>query len=55
MRGLVDRFLEYVKIDTQSDPYSDSTPSTEKQWDLAHKLVEELKTIGMQEVEINEK
>ena len=27
MRGLVERFLEYVKIDTQSDPYSDSTPA----------------------------
>ena len=55
MRGLVERFLEYVKIDTQSDPYSDSTPSTEKQWDLAHKLVAELKNIGMKEVEIDEK
>ena len=55
MRGLVERFLEYVKIDTQSDPYSDSTPSTEKQWDLAHKLVAELKAIGMKEVEIDDK
>lgn len=51
---LIDRFLSYVKIDTQSDPQSNSTPSTEKQWDLAHKLVEELKEMGMQEVSIDE-
>ncbi len=55
MQGLVDRFLKYVKIDTQSDPYSDTTPSTEKQWDLAHKLVAELKELGLEEVEIDEK
>jgi tripeptide aminopeptidase len=55
MNKLVERFLSYVKIDTQSDPYSSSTPSTEKQWDLAHRLVEELKEIGMQEVTIDEK
>ncbi|MBT8204772.1 MAG: peptidase T [Eudoraea sp.] len=55
MQGLVDRFLKYVKIDTQSDPYSDTTPSTQKQWDLAHKLVAELKEIGLEEVEIDEK
>lgn len=51
---LIDRFLSYVKIDTQSDPQSNSTPSTEKQWDLAHKLVDELKEMGMQEVSIDE-
>ncbi len=55
MQGLVDRFLRYVKIDTQSDPYSKATPSTKKQWDLANKLVEELKAIGLAEVEIDEK
>ena len=43
MQHLIDRFLSYVKIDTQSDPSSQTTPSTEKQWDLAYKLVEELK------------
>lgn len=51
---IIDRFFGYVKIDTQSDPKSESTPSTEKQWDLANKLVEELKQIGMQEVSIDE-
>ncbi|MDX1762650.1 MAG: peptidase T, partial [Christiangramia sp.] len=51
---IIDRFISYVKIDTQSDPNSDSTPSTKKQWDLANKLVEELKAIGMQDVTIDE-
>ena len=51
---LIDRFLTYVKIDTESDPESETTPSTEKQWDLAHLLVEELKAIGLTDVEIDE-
>lgn len=51
---LIERFTKYVTIDTQSDPDSDTTPSTNKQWDLALKLAEELKHIGMQEVEIDE-
>jgi len=50
---IIDRFISYVTIDTESDPNSDSTPSTEKQWDLANKLVEELKQIGMQDVSID--
>lgn len=54
MQQLMDRFLRYVKIDTQSDPNSESTPSTEKQWNLAYKLVEELKEIGMKEVTIDD-
>ncbi|MBO0329278.1 peptidase T [[Muricauda] lutisoli] len=54
MEKLLPRFLEYVKTDTQSDPYSKTTPSTEKQWDLAKKLVMELHQIGMQEVSIDE-
>jgi len=54
MEKLLPRFLEYVKIDTQSDPNSKTTPSTKKQWDLAKKLVQELHQIGMQEVAIDE-
>jgi tripeptide aminopeptidase len=50
---LIDRFTSYVTIDTQSDPHSEETPSTKKQWDLANKLAEELKEIGMQDVEID--
>jgi tripeptide aminopeptidase len=43
-----------VTIDTESDPKSDTTPSTEKQWDLANKLADELKAIGMEDVSIDE-
>jgi len=55
MQNIIDRFISYVTIDTESDPNSNTTPSTEKQWDLANKLVEELKTIGMQDVSIDDK
>lgn len=51
---LIDRFIRYVKIDTQSDPDSETTPSTEKQWNLARKLVEELNRIGLTDVHIDE-
>ena len=50
MQHIIDRFTRYVMIDTQSDPHSKTTPSTKKQWDLAHLLYEELKSIGMKEV-----
>ncbi|HAB27606.1 MAG: peptidase T [Xanthomarina sp.] len=51
---IINRFVSYVTIDTESDPKSDTTPSTKKQWDLANKLAEELKAIGMQDVTIDE-
>ncbi len=54
MQRIIDRFISYVTIDTQSDPQSNSTPSTEKQWKLAKKLVQELRDIGLQEVTIDE-
>ncbi len=54
MEKLLPRFLDYVAVDTQSDPDSETTPSTEKQWKLAKKLVLELHQIGMQEVAIDE-
>ena len=50
---LIDRFISYVTVDTESDPESDKTPSTEKQWNLANPLVEELKRIGLQDVSID--
>ncbi len=53
MQDIIDRFLSYVRIDTQSDPNSKTTPSTEKQWNLANELVYELKQIGMQDVSID--
>lgn len=51
---IIDRFISYVKIDTQSDESSEATPSTPKQWDLANKLRDELQEMGMQDVSIDE-
>ena len=53
MQQLLDRFLRYVKIDTQSDPANKEIPSTEKQWELARLLAKELQEIGMQDVSID--
>lgn len=53
MQDIINRFISYVTIDTESDPNSTTTPSTEKQWNLANKLVEELKAIGMEDVTID--
>ncbi len=53
MQHIIDRFLSYVRIDTQSNPNSKTTPSTEKQWHLANELVLELKQIGMTDVSID--
>ena len=52
---LINRFISYVTIDTESDPESTTTPSTAKQWDLANKLAKELKTIGMSDITIDDK
>ena len=54
MQQLINRFLSYVKIDTQSDPNSDTTPSTEKQWNLATELAHELEGIGLKDVTIDD-
>lgn len=53
MQNIIDRFISYAIIDTESDSSSETTPSTKKQWNLANKLVEELENIGMQEVTID--
>jgi tripeptide aminopeptidase len=53
MQHLIDRFISYVTIDTESDANSPTTPSTAKQLVLANKLAEELKSIGMIEVSID--
>lgn len=53
MQHLIDRFVSYVTIDTESDANSPTTPSTAKQLVLANKLAEELKTIGLTEVTID--
>lgn len=49
-----DRFLRYVQIDTQSDPNSTSFPSTEKQKNLSRLLVDELRAMGVEDVELDE-
>lgn len=54
MQHIIDRFISYVTVDTESDPNSDTTPSTAKQWDLANQLVEELKAIGLEDVTIDD-
>ena len=55
MQHIIDRFVSYVTIDTESDASSNTTPSTAKQWDLANKLVEELKNIGLEDITIDDK
>jgi tripeptide aminopeptidase len=50
----LDRFLEYVKIDTQSSESSETYPSTFKQLELSKKLLLELNELGLEETEITE-
>jgi tripeptide aminopeptidase len=49
-REVEDRFIRYARIDTQSDEKSTTSPSTEKQYDLLRLLVDELKSMGAQDV-----
>jgi len=51
---VLDRFLRYVVIDTQSDPASSAQPTTEKQKDLGRVLVEELQEIGLSDAHLDE-
>lgn len=51
---LLERFLSYVKIDTQSDESAEGVPSTKKQFDLARKLEQELIEMGLQDVSLDE-
>ncbi|MGQ3678276.1 peptidase T [Tenacibaculum discolor] len=53
-QNIIDRFVKYVTIDTESDPNNPAFPSTEKQWNLAKVLEKELKEIGMEDVELDE-
>lgn len=50
MSKVLDNFLQYIKIDTQSDEGSTSTPTTEKQYDLAKLLVRQLDQMGAKEI-----
>jgi len=51
---LEERLLRYVKIDTQADASSPSSPSTEKQYDLLRPLAAELKELGAQDVTLTD-
>lgn len=54
MKPVAERFMRYVKIDTQSDPHSTTFPSTEKQKDLSRLLVQELLDIGVADAHLDE-
>jgi tripeptide aminopeptidase len=51
---VLERFLHYVQVDTQSDDDSDTYPSTEKQLDLGRMLAGELRDIGAEDVELTQ-
>ena len=50
-----ERLLKYVKVYTMSDPKSETVPSTMRQFDLAHMLVEEMKALGLKDVRVDDK
>jgi tripeptide aminopeptidase len=50
---VLERFLRYVRIDTQAAPRAETRPSTEKQLDLSRLLVDELHEIGLADAELN--
>ena len=52
--SVLDRFLRYVKIDTQSAEDQTTVPSTKKQFVLANLLAEEMKKLGVQNVRVSE-
>lgn len=55
MSKALEYLLKYVAIDTQSDPESESFPSTSKQFNLAKILVEDLKAVGITNAFVDEK
>ena len=54
MRTVVDRFIKYVSFDTKSNPESTTTPSTPSQLAFGDVLVEELKELGLQDIQKDE-
>ncbi len=52
-KHIIDRFIKYVKIHTESDPNNPNFPSTKHQWDLAKILEKELKDIGLEDVTLD--
>lgn len=54
MSTVIERFVRYIKIDTESDPESKTCPSTQKQWNLANLLKQECIDLGLTEVSLDE-
>jgi tripeptide aminopeptidase len=54
-KKLLNRFITYIKIYSTSDAESETTPSTERQWDIANYLYKELQDLGLEDVSIDEK
>ena len=52
--NVVERFLNYIKFDTQSDGDSLTSPSTAKQFDLAHFLMKELEELGIKDIKLSD-
>lgn len=52
--NIVERFIKYAKIDTQSDENNNQTPSTQKQFDLAREVEREMIEMGLEDVELDE-
>ena len=50
---VAERFLKYIAVDTTSDPSSDTFPSTRSQLDFAASLAEEMKAMGLSDVELD--
>jgi len=50
-----ERLLKYVAVYTTSDPNSETHPTTMRQFDLAHMLVEEMKALGIEDARVDEK
>ncbi len=53
-QSILERFLRYVRIDTQSDIHGTDKPTTPGQWELLHIIEEELKQIGINDIDLNE-
>ena len=54
MKTVTERFLKYVSFDTQSDEFSETCPSTEKQRALGAYLVEEMRQMGIEDARMDE-
>jgi tripeptide aminopeptidase len=54
IESVVDRFLRYVRVETQSREDGSTTPSTDSQWTLSNQLVGELQSLGVDDVRLSE-